>query len=41
LDYVTKQQGSASQGEKIWGKGTTLMAGFVGVAGLIYAVWPK
>jgi Zn-dependent M32 family carboxypeptidase len=41
LSYVTAQQGSSSQGEKIWGKGTTLMAGFVGLAGLIYAIWPK
>jgi Zn-dependent M32 family carboxypeptidase len=41
LTYVTAQQGSTNQGEKIWGKGTTLIAAFVGMAGLAYAIWPK
>lgn len=41
LTYVTAQQGSSNQGEKIWGKGTTLIASLVGIAGLLYAVWPK
>lgn len=41
LTYVTAQQGSSNQGDKIWGKGTTMIALCVGAAGLIYSVLPK
>ncbi len=41
LDYVTKQQGGAQQGNSIWGKGTTLLALGVGAAGLVYNLLGK